>query len=75
MGIATAGHDTTSSSIVGGIWALAENPAEFAKAQKDLALIPDLVNEAFRWTKPILHFMRSAAMDTELRGRKIARGD
>ena len=33
--VATAGHDTTSSSTAGAIWALAENPAEFAKVKAD----------------------------------------
>ena len=31
--IATAGHDTTSSSTAGAMWALAERPAELAKVQ------------------------------------------
>jgi cytochrome P450 len=33
MIVATAGHDTTSSSTAGAIWALAENPEEFAKVK------------------------------------------
>ena len=33
--VATAGHDTTSSSTAGAIWALAENPDEFAKVKAD----------------------------------------
>ena len=39
--VATAGHDTTSSSTGGGMWALAETPGEFAKLKADPALIPD----------------------------------
>jgi len=73
--VATAGHDTTSSSTAGAIWALAEDPAEFAKLKADLTLIPSLVDEAIRWTTPVKHFMRTAAEDTELGGRKIAKGD
>jgi cytochrome P450 len=75
MIIATAGHDTTSSSTAGAIWALAENPDEFAKVKENPALIPGLVDEAIRWMTPVKHFMRSATADTELGGRKIARGD
>ena len=36
MTVATAGHDTTSSSTAGAIWALAEDPAEFAKVPSGL---------------------------------------
>jgi cytochrome P450 len=73
--VATAGHDTTSSSTAGAIWALCESPAEFAKVKTNPALIPGLVDEAVRWMTPVKHFMRSATADTELRGRKIAKGD
>jgi cytochrome P450 len=73
--VATAGHDTTSSSTAGAMWALAKDPAEFAKVKADPTLIPGLIDEAVRWTTPVKHFMRSATEDTELRGRKIAKGD
>lgn len=73
--VATAGHDTTSSSTAGAIWALAENPGEFAKVKADLSLIPGLVDEAIRWMTPVKHFMRTATADTELAGRAIAKGD
>jgi cytochrome P450 len=73
--IATAGHDTTSSSTAGAMWALAERPAELAKVLTNPALIPSLVDESIRWTTPVRHFMRTAAEDTTLRGRAIAKGE
>jgi cytochrome P450 len=73
--VATAGHDTTSSSTAGAMWALAERPGEFAKVRGDLGLIPGLVDESVRWTTPVRHFMRSAAVDTTLRGKSIAKGE
>ncbi|HYE46942.1 MAG TPA: cytochrome P450 [Caulobacter sp.] len=73
--VATAGHDTTSSSTAGAIWGLAANPGEFAKVKADPSLIPGLVDEAIRWVTPVKHFMRSATEDTELAGQKIAKGD
>jgi cytochrome P450 len=73
--VATAGHDTTSSSTAGAMWALAERPGEFAKVRDNPGLIPGLVDESIRWTTPVRHFMRSAAADTELRGQAIAKGD
>jgi cytochrome P450 len=73
--IAAAGHDTTSSSISGGLWALCENMQEFHKLKEDAGLIPRLVEEAVRWTTPVHHIMRTATADMELRGRRIAKGD
>lgn len=75
MIVATAGHDTTSSSTAGAIWALAEDPAEFARVKANPELIPGLVDEAIRWMTPVKHFMRSATADTELGGREIRKGD
>jgi cytochrome P450 len=75
MIVATAGHDTTSSSTAGAIWALAEDPEQFAKVKANPELIPGLVDEAVRWMTPVKHFMRSATSDTELGERKIAKGD
>jgi cytochrome P450 len=73
--VATAGHDTTSSSTAGAMWALAERPGEFAKLRDNPGLIPGLVDESIRWTTPVRHFMRTAAADTELRGQAIAKGE
>ncbi|HUO13213.1 MAG TPA: cytochrome P450 [Caulobacteraceae bacterium] len=73
--VATAGHDTTSSSTAGAIWGLCDAPDEFAKLKADPTLIPGLVDESIRWVTPVKHFMRTAMEDYELRGRKIAAGD
>ena len=73
--ITTAGHDTTSSSTAGAVWALAERPEIFAEVKADRSLIPGLVDEAIRWTSPILQFMRTATEDYELRGQQIRAGD
>ncbi|ALL12828.1 cytochrome P450 [Caulobacter henricii] len=72
---ATAGHDTTSSTTAGALWALAENPDQFARVKADPSLIPGLVEESIRWVTPVKHFMRTATADAELAGRKIAKGD
>ena len=73
--IAAAGHDTTSSSTSGAMWALCEQPEEIDKLRRNPELIPGLVEEAVRWTVPVQHFMRTAMQDYELRGVKIAAGD
>jgi cytochrome P450 len=73
--VATAGHDTTSSSTAGALWALAENPGEFAKVKADLSLIPSLVDESIRWTTPVKTFMRTATADVTFAGRDLKKGD
>jgi cytochrome P450 len=73
--IATAGHDTTSSSTAGGLLGLIQNPDQLAAIQADLSLIPGLVDESIRMTTPVKHFMRSATRDYELRGQTIKKGD
>ena len=73
--VATAGHDTTSSSTAGALWALAENPGELAKVKADPSLIPSLVDESIRWTTPVKTFMRTATADVEFAGRDLKKGD
>jgi hypothetical protein len=73
--VATAGHDTTSSSTAGAMWALATVPGLLDRVRSDLSLVPALIEEAIRWTTPVKTFMRSAAADTELRGRTIKQND
>ncbi|MFZ5670416.1 MAG: cytochrome P450 [Pseudomonadota bacterium] len=72
---ATAGHDTTSSTTAGALWALAENPDQFRKVKDNPALIPGLVEESIRWETPVKHFMRTATAEAEVAGRRIAAGD
>lgn len=73
--VATAGHDTTSSSTAGAMWALVDNPGELRKVKNDLSLIPSLVDESIRWTTPVKTFMRTLTADTELAGRQMKQND
>ena len=73
--VATAGHDTTSSAIGGGMLALLEHPDQLARAQADPTLLEHCADEIVRWVTPVKHFMRTAQADTELAGEKIAKGD
>ncbi|HPE48758.1 MAG TPA: cytochrome P450 [Hyphomonas sp.] len=72
---ATAGHDTTSNTTAGALWALAENQDEFRRLQDDLSMIPSMVEESIRWETPVKHFMRTATADTELAGKQIKKND
>ncbi len=73
--IATAGHDTTSSTIAGGLHALIEQPAELARLRDNPALLPTAADEMIRWVTPVKEFMRTAAADTEVRGVPVKQGE
>jgi cytochrome P450 len=73
--IATAGHDTTSSSASTGLLELIRNPEELRKLRDDPALIPNAVDEIIRWASPVKHFFRTAATDTEVASVPIAEGE
>jgi cytochrome P450 len=73
--IATAGHDTTSSSISGGLEALLRHPDQLARLQADPSLIPNAVEEMIRWVTPVKEFMRTATEDRTVGGQTIPAGD
>ncbi|WP_156298719.1 cytochrome P450 [Mycobacterium paragordonae] len=73
--VATAGHDTTSATISGGLHALLENPEQLRRLRDDLSLMPRATEEMIRWVTPVRHFMRTAASDTTVRGVPIAAGE
>ena len=73
--LATAGHDTTSYSLAGGVLALIENPDQLAKLRADPSLIPSAVDEIIRWASPVRHFARTATEDGEVNGKPIRKGD
>ena len=73
--VATAGHDTTSATISGGLHALIENPDQLQRLKDNPELMPFATEEMIRWVTPVKEFMRTAAEDTEVRGIPIAAGE
>jgi cytochrome P450 len=73
--IATAGHDTTSSSIAGGLEALLRHPDQLARLRDDPSLGATAVEEMIRWVTPVKEFMRTATEDRKVGGETIAAGD
>ncbi|MGH9811216.1 MAG: cytochrome P450, partial [Terriglobia bacterium] len=74
--VATAGHDTTSSCIAGGLRALSENPDQLAKLKAHPELLNNAVDEIIRWVTPVQHFMRTnVGDDSVLRGKTIRSTD
>ena len=73
--VASAGHDTTSAGLAGGLLALIQNPDQLARLQKDPSLMGTAVEEMIRCVVPVKEFMRTAQADTEVRGVPIKKGD
>lgn len=73
--VATAGHDTTSSTISGGLQALMDNPDQLERLREDPSLLPSAAEEMIRWVTPVKEFMRTASADTQVRGVPIAEGE
>jgi cytochrome P450 len=73
--IATAGHDTTTGTISGGLRALIDHPEQLHRLRSDPGLMPLAVEEMIRWVTPVRAFMRTARQDTAIRGVPIAAGE
>lgn len=73
--IATAGHDTTSSTIAGGLHALIERPDQLARLRAEPGLLDSAAEEMIRWVTPVKGFMRTATEDYQLRGTTIRAGE
>jgi len=69
------GNDTTRNSMTGGVVALNENPDQYDKLRKNHDLIYSMVPEIIRWQTPLAYMRRTALEDTEIRGKKIKKGD
>jgi cytochrome P450 len=73
--IATAGHDTTSATIAGGMRALIEHPDQRDRLNDSMELLPLATEEMIRWATPVKAFMRTATEDTTMRGVPISAGE
>jgi cytochrome P450 len=74
--LVVAGNETTRQAIAHGMHALVENPDQWARMRDDSGLAWETgADEILRWSSPVLHFRRTATVDTEIRGQPIAAGD
>lgn len=71
----TAGHDTTSAALAGGMHAFITHPGEMAKLVRQPDLVRNASNEICRWVSPVRHFMRTALRDLAIRDVTIRAGD
>jgi cytochrome P450 len=70
-----AGNETLRNGIPGGMVALLSNRGAQRRLRADRSLLPGAVEEMLRWWTPVMHFRRTAVVDTELAGTKIRAGD
>jgi cytochrome P450 len=73
--IATAGHDTTSSVIAGGLLALLDAPDQLALLQAEPARIHSAADELIRYVSPVKHFMRTCQQPFAVGGTTFEPGD
>jgi cytochrome P450 len=73
--VATAGHDTTSSGMAGGLELLVRHQDQLQKLRERPDLVNNAVEEMLRLTSPVRHFMRTVQEDTEICGQKIKKGE
>ncbi|MDQ3404048.1 MAG: cytochrome P450 [Actinomycetota bacterium] len=72
---AVAGNETLRNGIPGGMIALMSHRDAYRAVRADRSLVPGAVEEMLRWWTPVMHFRRTATVDTELAGTRIAEGD
>ena len=73
--VATAGHDTTSYAMSGGLEQLLRHPDQLRMLQDDPSLMVNAAEEMIRWTSPVRSFFRWVQEDTVLGGRELSAGD
>jgi cytochrome P450 len=73
--IATAGHDTTSNAISGGLLALLQQPDQLALLQAHPELIDNAADEIIRWVAPVKQFMRNCQEPFTMRDVTFQPGD
>lgn len=72
--VATAGHDTTSFALAGGMEQLARDPAQLFGLAGDDDAIVTAAEEIIRWTTPVRHFLRYATEASVVGGVEIPAG-
>lgn len=74
--LSVAGNDTTRQTVSHAVKALTDFPAQRAWLAADFDdRIGTAVEEFVRWATPVMTFRRTAAVDCELGGRRIAAGE
>ncbi|MGI9186626.1 MAG: cytochrome P450, partial [Gaiellales bacterium] len=70
-----AGNETTRTTLTHGMKAFIDNPEQLELLKAQPELMDKAVEEIIRWATPVLYMRRTALEDTELRGKRIGKGD
>ncbi|QUQ67497.1 cytochrome P450 [Kutzneria sp. CA-103260] len=73
--LAVAGNDTTRSALPGALIAFMDHPNQYALLRAEPQLIDTAVEECLRYAPPVIHFRRTATVDTTLGEVAISAGD
>jgi cytochrome P450 len=71
----TGGHDTVALALAGGLHALLAYPDQWVLLRERPELLDCAIDEMFRWTSPLRHFMRTAQQNTTVGGQQIRAGE
>ena len=69
------GAETTRTALGHGLRAFADHPDQWDAMAADPSLVAGAVEEVLRFVTPLNNMFRRAAVDTEVRGQRIRRGD
>jgi cytochrome P450 len=74
--LAVAGNETTRNATSHFMRLMSEHPDQFELLKTDVdRLLPGAIEEALRFSPPVVAFRRTALVDNEIRGSQIRRGD
>ena len=73
--LCVAGNETTRTVTTNGMKLLIAHPDQLRRLVDDPSLIASAVEEILRYDPAVHHFRRTAMADTEIRGKKIKKGD
>ena len=70
-----AGHETTTSLIGNGIWALLRSPEQWEVLKADPSLVTSAVEEILRFESPVARQPRLMKVETEMGGKTLQQGE
>ncbi len=73
--LTVAGNETTRNLMSGAMHAFFQYPNQWKRLLADRSLLPTAVDEMLRFVTPVMNFRRTAMVETELSGTRIAAGD
>lgn len=73
--LTVAGNETTRNLMSGAMHAFFQHPDQWQRLVADRSLLPGAIEEMLRFVSPVMNFRRTAMVDAELSGTKVAAGD